>query len=297
MQRLILPLPGNEVFASELARQSRGELGTVETRRFPDGETYVRLHGMPNGRPVDLICTLARPDAQFLALTFAADAARDLGASEVNLVAPYLAYMRQDARFHPGECISSRSFARLISATFDRLVTVDPHLHRHAALTSLYTIPATTLHAASLLSSWIAANVDLPLIIGPDEESEQWAGDIARRIGVPYAVLNKTRLGDRSVEIEVPDLSAWRDRTPVLVDDIASSGRTLAVAARKLVEQGLRKPECVVVHALFADEAWVELIPLFSRITSTDAVPHPSNRIALSALVCGALDASLTAGA
>lgn len=88
MQRLILPLPGNEVFASELARQSRGELGTVETRRFPDGETYVRLHGMPNGRPVDLICTLARPDAQFLALTFAADAARDLGASEVNLVAP-----------------------------------------------------------------------------------------------------------------------------------------------------------------------------------------------------------------
>lgn len=131
----------------------------------------------------------------------------------------------------------------MISATFDRLVTVDPHLHRHAALTSLYTIPATTLHAAPLLSSWIAANVDLPLIIGPDEESEQWAGDIARRIGVPYAVLNKTRLGDRSVEIEVPDLSAWRDRTPVLVDDIASSGRTLAVAARKLVEQGLRKPD------------------------------------------------------
>ncbi|WP_024889076.1 ribose-phosphate pyrophosphokinase [Luteimonas huabeiensis] len=293
MPRLILPMPGNEAFAARLAAALDAQVGRVETRRFPDGESYVRLHGDPAGRAVDLVCTLARPDPQFLPLVFAADAARELGAAQVNLIAPYLAYMRQDSRFRPGECITSRSFARLLSSTFDRLLTVDPHLHRHPALSAIYAMPTATLQAAPLLAGWIAANVDAPLIVGPDEESEQWAGAIARGIGAPHAVLRKTRHGDRAVEIDVPDLSRHRGRTAVLVDDIASSGRTLAVAARKLSEQGFARPECVVVHALFADEAFAELAPLFARISSTDAVPHPSNRIALAPLLADALQRDL----
>ncbi|AKQ61789.1 ribose-phosphate pyrophosphokinase [Bordetella hinzii] len=287
MQRLILPLPGNEASAARLAAACGGELGAVETRRFPDGESYVRLHGDPRARAVDVVCTLAHPDPAFLSLVFVADTARDLGAAEVNLVAPYLAYMRQDKRFLPGESISSRSFARLISSTFDRLITVDPHLHRHPTLASLYRIPAATLHAAPLLGDWIAANVQAPLIIGPDEESEQWAGSIAARIGAPHVVLRKIRHGDRQVEIETPDLGAWRERTPVLVDDIASSGRTLVAAAGKLA--GMKPPQCVVVHALFAEDAWSQVSGCFERVVSTDAVPHPSNRIELAPLLAGAL--------
>lgn len=287
MQRLILPLPGNEGFAKRLAALCQGELGAVETRQFPDGESYVRLHGDPRGRAVDIVCTLARPDPRFLSLVYAADTARELGATQVNLIAPYLAYMRQDKRFQEGESISSLSFARLVSSTFDRLLTVDPHLHRHPTLSALYTIPTTTLHAAPRLASWIAANVQSPLIIGPDEESEQWAGSIAERIGAPHVVLRKTRQGDRQVDIQVPDLSAWQDRTPVLVDDIASSGRTLVVAAGRLA--GMRPPQCVVVHALFAEDAWSQVSDCFERVVSTDAVPHPSNRIELAPLLANAL--------
>lgn len=289
MQRLILPLPGNEAFGAALADCCGGELGRIETRHFPDGESYVRLHGDPAGRAVDVVCTLARPDPQFLPLVYAADAARDLGAAEVNLVAPYLAYMRQDRRFQPGESVTSLSFARLVSSTFDRLVTVDPHLHRHPTLASLYSIPTATLHAAAPMAGWIAQSVEMPLILGPDEESAQWAGTIAARIGAPHAVLRKTRHGDRSVAIDVPDLSAWRSHTPVLVDDIASSGRTLIATAHQLAAQGLRQPECVVVHALFAEDAWPLLEPLFARIVSTDAVPHSSNCIPLAPLVGEAL--------
>ncbi|MGY6270936.1 ribose-phosphate pyrophosphokinase [Achromobacter denitrificans] len=287
MQRLILPLPGNEEFAAQLAGLCGGELGAVETRRFPDGESYVRLHGDPRARAVDIVCTLARPDPGFLSLVFAADAARDLGAAEVNLVAPYLAYMRQDKRFQAGESVSSLAFARLVSSTFDRLLTVDPHLHRHPALSSLYSIPTATLHAAPLLAGWIAANVAAPLIVGPDEESEQWAGSIAARIDAPHVVLRKVRRGDRQVDIEAPDLARWRDRTPVLVDDIASSGRTLAAAAGKLT--GMKRPQCVVVHALFAEDAWSQVSACFERVVSTDAVPHPSNRIGLAPLLADAL--------
>ncbi len=199
--RLILPLPGNETFAQRLANAGGWELGVLEVRRFPDGESYVRLLSDVVGKSVYLVCTLARPDEGFLRLVFAADAARSLGARTVSLIAPYLSYMRQDRRFRAGEAVTSRSFARLISSSFDRLVTVDPHLHRYPALSSLYAIPTNTLHAAPLLADWIAEEVRSPLVIGPDEESEQWVSAIAERARAPWTVLRKVRHGDRSVDV------------------------------------------------------------------------------------------------
>lgn len=287
--RLILPLPGNENFARRLADAGGWELGRIETRRFPDGESYVRILSDIAKRSVDLVCTLARPDDGFLRLAFTADAARSLDAREVTLISPYLSYMRQDRRFHPGEAVTSETFGRLISSTFDRLITVDPHLHRHPSLSAVYTIPNDTLHAAPLLADWIAANVNSPLVIGPDEESEQWVSAIASRMDAPYALLRKVRHGDRSVDVELPDLGKWRDRQPVLVDDIASSGQTLIEAARKLPSQGLVRPICVVVHGIFAEDAYERLKTLADRIVSTDSVVHESNAISLADLVASSL--------
>ncbi|MCZ4348001.1 ribose-phosphate pyrophosphokinase [Devosia neptuniae] len=283
--RLVLPLPGNEAFAQRLVDHGGWELGGMETRRFPDGETYVRLLSDVKDKVVDLVCTLARPDDGFLRLIFTADAAKDLGARQVNLIAPYLSYMRQDRRFQPGEAVTSRSFARLVSSSFDRLLTVDPHLHRYPALSPLYTIPTNTLHAAPLLADWIAAEVDKPLIIGPDEESEQWVSAIAARIGAPYAVLRKVRHGDRNVEVQLPDLSEWRGRQPVLADDIASSGNTLIEAAGQLPLQGFARPVVAVVHAIFAEDSYQRLAALCDRIVSTDSVPHQSNAVTLAPLI------------
>lgn len=288
-RRLILPLPGNEDFAGRLAEAGGWELGQIETRRFPDGENYVRLLSDVAGRPVDLICTLARPDDGAMRLLFAADAARSQGATEVTLVAPYLAYMRQDRSFLPGEAVTSRTFGRLLSSTFDRLVTVDPHLHRYASLDSLYTIPTTTLHAAPLVASWIASEIDAPLVIGPDEESEQWVSAIATRIGAPHVLLRKIRHGDRSVDIELPDLAQWRGHQPVLIDDIASSGHTLVEAARQLPLQGFRRPVCVVVHGVFADDSYQRLQGVADRIVSSDSVPHPSNALSVVPMIASAL--------
>lgn len=289
-KHLILPLPGNDAFAHRLANECRWELGRLETRNFPDGESYVRILSDVVDKAVTLVCTLARPDEGFLRLIFAADAARSLGASEVTLIAPYLAYMRQDRRFRAGEAVTSLSFARLISKSFDRLITVDPHLHRYPALSALYCIPTGTLHAAPLLADWIAAEVAAPLLIGPDEESEQWVSAIATRVGAPHAVLQKVRHGDRDVEIKLPDLSGWRDRQPVLVDDIAASGHTLIEAAGKLRMQGLAAPDVAVVHGIFAGDSYEQLVPLCRRIVSTDSVTHPSNRVELTPLIATHID-------
>jgi ribose-phosphate pyrophosphokinase len=172
------------------------------------------------------------------------------------------------------------------------LVTVDPHLHRYPALSALYMIQAEALHAAPLLAAWIATEVDKPLVLGPDEESEQWVSAIAKRIGAPYAVLRKFRHGDRSVDVELPDLSRWKGYKPVLVDDIASSGHTLIEGARKLPFEDLPRPVCAVVHGVFAEDSYERLQAVADRIVSSDSVSHPSNAIRLAPLIASAISSA-----
>lgn len=286
---LILAMPGNENFARDLAFAGGGEVGALETRRFPDGETYLRLLSPVKGRAIDVVATMAGPDPDFLRLAFAADAARAQGATRVRLVAPYLAYMRQDKAFNPGEAVTSDTFARLVSSLFDGLVTVDPHLHRRAALSDLYSIPAAAVQAAPALADWIVAEVERPLLIGPDSESAQWVQAIAERIAVPWTVMEKTRRGDFDVSVDLPDLAGHALRTPVLIDDIASSGRTLIAAADLLAKRGMARPVCAVVHALFAGDAFARLQAVAARVVSCDSVPHPSNAVPLAPLVARAL--------
>jgi ribose-phosphate pyrophosphokinase len=297
---LLIPMPGNEAMAAALATALGGEVGELETRQFPDGESYLRLATDIAGRMVAIVCTLDHPNGKFLPLSFTAATARELGAPRVGLVAPYLAYMRQDRRFKDGEAVTSTCFARLISSVFDWLVTVDPHLHRHSSLDEIYTIPGRIAPAAPALAEWIRLNVARPLVVGPDSESEQWVSRVASAAGCPHVVLRKVRRGDREVEISIPDLSAWADRTPVLVDDIASSARTMIETCRRLSVAGLPTPICIAVHALFDGESYRALSEVAARIVTTNSVPHQSSEIDLSDLiaikVADVLDAVRAAG-
>lgn len=282
---IYIPLPGNEAMAAQLAEITNSALGELELRRFPDQETYVRIASDVAGKSVELVCTLARPDPQLPGLLFAAYTARELGASSVGLIAPYLAYMRQDKRFSDGESVSSQYFARLLSGAFDRVVTVDPHLHRIHDLDEVFSIKTKVVHAAPALADWIKTHVKNPLIIGPDAESAQWVSDVAGRVGAPHLVLSKIRHGDRNVEVTAPGLENWTGYQPVLVDDIASSGHTMIEAARHFETTGFPKPICVVVHALFAGGAYETLKAVSSRVVSTNTVPHASTDISVTSLI------------
>ncbi len=290
MTPVLVALPGNEAFARSLADRTQWRLASLETRRFPDGETYLRLDLDREARSVVLVCTLDRPDAKILPLLFAADTARELGATRLGLVAPYLAYMRQDRRFREGEAVTSRTFADLLASRLDWLVTVDPHLHRYRSLEELYRISARVVHAAPALASWIAANVDRPLLVGPDEESAQWVADVGERAQAPYVVLEKVRRGDRDVEVSVPDVDRHQDRTPVILDDIVSSARTMVQTAEHLRSAGMLAPVCVGVHAIFAGEAERELREAgASRVVTTNSVPHATSAIGIEDLLVPAL--------
>jgi len=271
---VVIGLPGNEALARDLARLRKAEILDVTCRSFPDGESYLRLPDGLNGQDVTLVCTLARPDDQILRLLFAAKAARDAGVRSVHLLAPYLAYMRQDRAFQPGEAVSARYFAQILSSAFDGLTTVQPHLHRIEALDEIFSIPTRSLSAAGVISRWIMSNVERPFIVGPDVESEPWVREIADLCETEGVVLRKSRMGDRSVAIAMPDLGRLAGRTPVVVDDIISSGATMAEACVQLTAAGFPPPVCVGVHALFDEPAFVRLSEVADRIVCTDSIPN-----------------------
>ena len=282
---IFFAMPGNERLGADLARLAAGTLGSIEVRSFPDGETYVRVLTDVKQRDVFIVCTLARPDGQFLALSFAAAALRDLGASRVQLIAPYLAYMRQDRIFHEGEALTSRLFAQLVQQHFDGLITIDPHLHRHVSIDEVYDIPSLSAHVGPLFAAWIAGNVRDPLVIGPDEESGQWVEAIAREVGAPWSVMHKERRGDRDVAMRAPDLDRYRDCQPVIIDDILSSGTSLRRAIGLVCRQGLSLPYCLIVHALCSARTARSIKQRSAGLLTTNSVPNPDALFDVSSMI------------
>jgi ribose-phosphate pyrophosphokinase len=287
---LLVPLPGNRSMAESLAKVLGCDIAPLELHRFPDGETYLRYDTSPVGRSVAVVCTLDRPDDKIMSLILAASTARDLGAVRVGLIAPYLAYMRQDRRFRAGEALSALSFAQIISAHFDWMITVDPHLHRIKTLAEIYRVPALAATAAPLLSKWIARKIDKPLIIGPDRESKQWVEMAARDAKMPYVILDKTRRGDRRVEVAGPSLSAWLGYRPVLIDDVISSATTMIESVRYVIASGMASPVCMAIHGVFAGPAYEDLAAAgAAQIVTTNTIPHTSSQIDVSDVLAQAV--------
>jgi ribose-phosphate pyrophosphokinase len=289
MSTLLFSMPGQQVLSESLLARSGWTAGQMILRHFPDGETYIRVLDEVRGRDVAILCQLHQPDSRVLPLLLLADTLRDLGARRVGLIAPYLAYMRQDKRFNDGEGVSSHYFARLISQHMDWLLTVDPHLHRIHQLDEVYSIPARSLTAVQPIAHWIRENITKPLVIGPDSESEQWAARVADAAGCPWEVLQKQRFGDRDVQVSLPHVENYLDRTPVLVDDIISTGKTMIQAANHLTRAGMKGPVCIAVHGIFAQGALTEMQGNGLLVVTSNSIADASNQIDLAPLLAEAL--------
>jgi ribose-phosphate pyrophosphokinase len=281
----LFSLHGDKALAQRLCESLGLEEGRFDMRHFPDGESYLRIMDEVKNRNVVVLADLYQPDRRILPLLLLAETLRDLGAGAVLLAAPYLPYMRQDKRFQSGEGVTSQYFAKLLSRYLSALVTVDPHLHRYHDLSEIYDIPTTVGHAAPLIAEWIATNIDKPVLIGPDSESEQWVSAVAKQARAPFTVLSKTRRGDRDVEVSVPHVEQWLDHRPVLVDDIISSGHTMLETMVHLERLGLPKAVCIGVHGIFAEGADARLTEQAAQLVTCNTIPHPSNAIDITSLL------------
>jgi ribose-phosphate pyrophosphokinase len=286
---LLLHFDDEAALAHLLARELGWPTAAIACHRFPDGECRLTL---PTGLPprVALLRGLQQPNEKIATLLIAAPAARELGASHLTLVAPYLAYMRQDMAFHPGEAVSQRHLGHALAAWFDAVLTVDPHLHRIATMDEV--VPGRrglAVSAAALIGRHVAARVPGALLLAPDEEASQWVRVAAAAGALDHGVCVKHRRGDRDVQVSLPDTPV-AGRAVVLVDDVASTGRTLVEAAQGVLAAGAAGVDVAVTHALFVGDALAQVHAAgVGRVWSTDSVPHASNCIAIAPLLAGAL--------
>jgi ribose-phosphate pyrophosphokinase len=288
---VIQSLPSSTGEAARLAARLGVALHEIDVHRFPDGELRVTVG--PAAPTTVIYASLDRPNDKLLAVLFAAEALRRGGARRLVLVAPYLCYMRQDTAFHAGEAISQKVVGRLLAGAVDRVVTVDAHLHRTKDIRDVFPgIAAENLSAMPAVAETLrAAGLDpRTVVVGPDAESRAWVGDLAQRLGLPFAVAKKTRRGDRTVELTFADPAMFRGRPALLVDDIVSSGGTVTACAAALAAAGADAVDVVITHALFPPEMTDTFLRAGIRsIRSTDSVPHPTNAIRLDGLLAGAL--------
>jgi ribose-phosphate pyrophosphokinase len=286
---MILAFPDYLEQAHRLASRLKAPLTEVILHRFPDNESFIRLPpSLPNHV---IICrSLDQPNDKLIELLLCATTARELGAKRVTLVAPYLCYMRQDIANQPGEAVSQRIIGKLLADLFDDVITVDPHLHRISLLNQAIPIRnAISLTAADEIGKFLQQKLKQAILLGPDSESEQWVSAIANKIGFDYAIADKKRRSDKQVELSLPERD-YRNMPIVIVDDMASTGRTLAAAARLLQTAGCTELYAVVTHALFCGDAEAHIKEAgIQAIWSTNSIEHPTSCIQLDTLLAEAL--------
>ncbi|MEM1879016.1 MAG: ribose-phosphate pyrophosphokinase [Desulfurococcaceae archaeon] len=276
-----------EHIAIELSYTGFYELGSVEVKKFPDGETYVRILTDVSGRDVVYINSLQRNVNEAVVETLLTlDALRDLGAARIIAVIPYMAYARQDSRFNPGEAISIRTLAKLFkSVKVDHLITVDMHLHRISDPRELFGADFHNVTGVVELARYFKANYSLEntVVVGPDEEAEQWARTLSRELGgLEYTVLRKTRISADKVVIETGDVNV-AGKNAIIVDDIVSTGGTIVEAVKALRSLGVRDLMVGVVHPILVNTAYIKLLRLkLKDIVGTNTVLSPISKVSVA---------------
>lgn len=277
--------------AARIAARLDIPLHRIAVHSFPDGELRVAVGA--TAATTIIHASLDRPNDKLMALLFACEALRRGGCRRIVLLAPYLCYMRQDTAFHEGEAISQKAIGTLLARMFDRVITVNAHLHRTPDIRAVFPgIAAENLSAMPAIAEALrAAPLDpATIVVGPDEESRPWVRDLATRLGLDHVVAHKRRQGDRAVDVAFPEPALLRRRPVLLVDDIVSSGGTLIACANALKAAKATTIDAVVTHALFADSLRDEFAAAGIRsIRSTTSVVHPTNAIALDGLLARAL--------
>lgn len=268
-----------------LAARIAGKLGAplVETKftRFPDGELYLRCRELDD----ETLIVSSVVDNDMLVQTLLAIDAADR--SRTTLVVPYLGYSRQDRRFFPGEPISARAVARALSTGVERVYIVNIH---DPGVLDHFSVPATDVTIAPAVGGYIGdLRLQNPLVLAPDEGAIDFAADVAAVGGWDCDHLEKTRLSGEEVRIAPKTIDA-AGRDAVIVDDIISTGGTLATAACMLREQGAASIHAACVHGVLTSGAYTRLRAAgVSSVVSSDTYENASSFISAASAIATAI--------
>jgi len=291
MHKLVIGGSNSRNLAKKIARKLKVQYSELIVKKFPDGDSYVRFDTHLRNRVVIIVNNMhPTPNDALIELIFAAHTAKDLGASKVILIIPYLAYMRQDKRFHGGESISNKIVAKLLDCT-DEIITIDPHLHRIHSLHEIFPrhVKVITLTAVKPIAEYVkklGRNVEL---IGPDIESSQWADEVAKDLGRKAVILHKKRYSAEIVRTKVRLQNPVKGKTVVLVDDIISTGHTMMEPIKQLKKMKARKIYTIAVHGIFAESALKKLKKMGAKVVCCNTIENKVAEIDVSGLIAESL--------
>jgi ribose-phosphate pyrophosphokinase len=263
-----------KIIAGNLATTLQQPLLQVTYKRFPDDEFYVRVLDSIEGEDV-LIVQTAYPDPKIIELFIMQDAVHDAGAKKITVILPYFGYSRQDKKFEEGEAISARTIAQHISMHADSVITVDPHKEH---ILKFFTVPAYSCSAVPSIAHYLKEhNVDF--ILAPDKGAKDRAKEAAALIPCEYDYLEKTRIDGTTVKITPKKLNAYGKHVAI-IDDIISTGGTMANSIKELKKQGAKSVSVACTHGLFVGGAKEKLLSAgCDDIISTDTIENEFSKV------------------
>lgn len=274
-KRLLISCSGGEHLGRSIANRINASYSRIKSERFPDSELRIKIPDV-RGKEVYFIQSFYRTkdndiNDKLVELLFAAKTARELKAKKIFLIAPYLAYLREDKRFKKGESVNAKIISKLF-AFFDKVYVVEPHLHRFKKFNEFFP-NAVRIKLEKEISRYIQKKIKKDfLLVGPDKESEQWVGPVAKSLKTNHTILNKKRFHARKVQVKGKRIS---QDTAIIIDDIISTGQTL-IEASKLIKA--KKIYFIGIHGIFSENALKKLRKI-GEVVVSNTIPSPFSKI------------------
>ncbi len=264
------------LLSTRLAKELDVALGKVDTKRFPDGECYVRIHDDLEREDVILVQS-TRTDQEVVELLLLQDAIHEFRVRSLITVVPYFGYARQDKLFNRGEAISSRALIQAIQRNTDTILLVDVH---NLMILTYFDIPVENISGLLQIANYLR-DAGAEMVLSPDEGSVSRARIVGQIIGTSVDYLEKTRIDGETVKITTKMLDVYRKRVAI-VDDIIATGGTIVEAAKQLKDQGAKDVIAACTHGLFAQGALQKLEKVVDTIVSSDTIENETSAVSVA---------------
>ena len=298
---MIIGGSASQDLAANVARELGEELCYVETRKFPDGERYLRITGEVADEVTVIQSTGYPQDENLMELLFIISNLKDLGAKKVRVVVPYMGYARQEKRFNPGETISAKIICNLIEAAgADEFITFN--IHEECVL-NFFNIPARNISAMPAIAEYIKQITDeKPLILAPDKGAYGFAQEMSEIIGCDCTYLTKVRLGPDKVETKIVDVrcdsesentvnvDSVKGMHAIIIDDIIATGGTIVNAINILKKYGAKSVDVCCVHGILTNNGATRIYAAGAdKIIAKNTLSSDTSRVSIAKSIADAL--------
>ncbi len=266
--------------AEDLSRNLKVPMANTISKRFPDNEYYIRiLDDISNDHAI--IVQTTYPDPNIVELFILQNAVKEANAKEISVVIPYFGYARQDTKFQEGEPISAKAMAQLIGINSDRVITVDPHKEH---ILDFFQTSAHSCSAIPEIAKYLR-NKKIDMILAPDKGALNRAKNASEIIECDFDYMEKTRIDGETIEIKPKKLDA-ENKNVAIIDDIISTGGTMAKSIQHLKKNGAKKVIVSCTHGLFAGDAIKKLKSAGAiEIIATDTIQGPYSKVKISPII------------